>query len=221
MRTYQIAIEGAMPLIMHQDNIEWASRMKRWRETPANKKVSVAGDDRSPAHTWLGALYHDDEHVAIPADNLMRCFMGGGAMVPVPSGKNGKTFKAQTQSGMLIPDQFWPLLVGGKPIAVKSIMALLDEDDFEVHEATAQKLGFTLFVKRAKIGTSKHVRVRPRFDRWAATGTLNVLDDQLTLAALRDIIKQAGAYHGLGDWRPSSKTPGPFGRFSATVSEMK
>jgi hypothetical protein len=221
MKTYKINITGLHPLIMHYDNIEWSERMKKWREDPQNKKVSVAGDDRSPAFTWLGSLYHDGEYVAIPADNLMRCFMEGGAQVPVPGGKNGKTFKAQTQSGMLVAEPFWPIVIDGKPIPVKPLFALEKEKDFDKHVEAVQSAGFQLFVKRAKIGQSKHVRVRPRFERWSASGTLTVWDDQITLSALRDIVKIAGAYKGLGDWRPSGRTPGPFGRFKAEIEEIR
>lgn len=221
MHTYKITITGLSDLLFHWDNIEWAGEMQKWREDPANKAKSVRGDDRSPACTWLGSLYHDGKHVAIPNDNLMRCFMEGGAQVPVPGGKNGKTFKAQTQSGMLVVEDYWPLLVNGKTIPVANLLALTKEEDFAVHYDTVKAAGFTLLVKRAKIGASKHVRVRPRFTTWSATGTLQVWDEQLKPAALVDILRLAGTNKGLGDWRPSSRTPGPYGRFEAKISEVK
>lgn len=220
MRTYKITLTGLTPLLMHHDNIDWADEMRRWREDPGNKKSSVAGDDRSPACTWLGSLYHDGKRIAMPADNLMRCCMEGGAQVPVPGGKNGKTFKAQTQSGMVLADEFLPVVLGKKTIDVAPILKLRSEKDFGVHAKVVRDSGFSLFVKRAPVGKSKHVRVRPRFDGWSLTGTLDVWDEQLTIAALKDILKFAGAYKGLGDWRPSSRTPGPFGRFEATVEEI-
>lgn len=221
MKTYTITITGLSDLLFHADNIGWSEQMKRWRETPANKAKSVAGDDRSPACTWIGSLYHDGTHVAIPSDNLMRCLMEGGAQVPVPGAKHGKTFKAQTQSGMLVVEEYWPLLVRGKLVAVDRILELTNEPDFSVHYETAAKAGFSLLVKRAKIGSSKHVRVRPRFTAWSATGTLQVWDDQLNRASLVDILRLAGQNKGLGDWRPSSRTPGPFGRFEAKLTEVK
>jgi hypothetical protein len=79
-----------------------------------------------------------------------------------------------------------------------------------------------LFVKRARIGNAKHVRVRPRFDSWSVSGTLTVLDDSITTDVLERILTHAGAYAGVGDWRPSSpKSPGPFGRFTSTVKEVR
>lgn len=220
VRTYQVTITGRTPLLMHADNLDWSDQMSRWRDDPKNKKVSKAGDDRSPAHRWIGCLYHDGSSIAIPGDNIMRCLMEGGAMVPVPGGKNGKTFKAQTQSGCMVGEAYWPLVIDGKTISIDMIMKMQDEDSFADHQSACAKYGFMLFVKRAKIGSSKHVRVRPRFDRWGISGTINVWDDQLTREALEEILSYAGRYKGLGDWRPGGKTPGPHGMFDATVEEV-
>jgi hypothetical protein len=218
MRTYSITITGKTPLLMHYDNIEWADFMDRWRSDPANKKVSKAGDDRSPAWRWLGSVYHDSQRVVMPQENLMRSIMEGGAMVPVPGGKMGKTFKAQTQSGMMSVEPCWPLLVGGREIAWADIERLKDEQDFERHKEAVRALGFGLLVKRAKIGTSKHIRVRPEFPaEWQLRGHIAVWDEQITKDALQTILDFAGRYKGLGDWRPGGRTPGPFGTYEARV----
>lgn len=220
MRRYEVTITGKTPLLMHWDNIEWADKMSEWKDNPANKKVSKAGDDRTPAWRWIGCTYHDGEHVTIPSDNLMRSIMEGGAMVPVPGGRSGKTFKSQTQSGMMVNESDWPLLVGGAPIQFADVAALMKEDDFKAQKAAVDAMGFALFVKRAKIGTSKHIRVRPRFDEWAARGSVTVWDDQITEQVLADILNYAGQYKGLGDWRPGGKTPGAFGMFDAVVKRV-
>lgn len=217
MRSYTVTLTGKTPLLMHADNIDWADQMDAWKANPANKKGSKAGDDRSPAFRWLGGLYHDGTHVALPNDNLMRCFMEGGAMVPVPGGRSGKTFKAQTQSGMLVDGSHWPVRVNGQAIPVGPLLALQSEKDFAVHRDAVTKHGFTLHVKRAKIGQSKHVRVRPVFDQWSVDGIVHVWDEQITKDVLREIVSYAGLYKGLGDWRPGGKTPGPHGMFTAEV----
>ena len=217
MRTYEIEIEGTTPLLMHWDDVNWADKMDAWRHDARNKKVSKAGDDRTPAWRWVGSTYHDGKVVAMPADNVMRALMEGGAMVPVPGGRGGKTFKAQTQSGMMISTAFLPLDAGDGPIPIDDINALMKVDDFEIHKQAVQQMGFSLFVKRAKIGTSKHIRVRPRFDRWKLSGSISVWDDQITRDVLTDIIGFAGQFKGLGDWRPGGKTPGSFGMFTGKV----
>ena len=219
MRTYKVTITGKTPLLMHHDNIEWADFMDAWRNDPANKKGSKAGDDRSPAWRWLGCVYHDGKHVAIPQANIMKSLMEGGAMVPVPGGKNGKTFKSQTQSGMMSVEPFWQLRLNGAPLEWASIESLKDCETFAEHKQQARALGFELLVKRAAVGTSKHVRVRPQFAAgWQAVGSIAVWDDQITEAALRDIFEYAGQYKGIGDWRPGApKKPGPYGTFEARI----
>lgn len=221
MRSYMVTLTGITPLLLHRDNIEFSDDLKRWREDPKNKKLSIPGDDRSPAFTWLGCLYEHDGKVVIPSDNLMRCFMEGGTSVPVPGGKSGKTFKAQTQSGMMTSEPAWAIEIDGRPIASDPLLITLrGEYDFYVHRQVAIDSGFSLFVKRAKIGTSKHIRVRPKFSRWAVSGQVDVWDDQITTDALKSILGFAGDYKGLGDWRPSGKTPGPHGRFRAEVEKI-
>jgi hypothetical protein len=220
MRKYEVSITGNTPLLMHWDNIDWADRMDEWKNDPGSKKVSKAGDDRSPAWRWIGSMYHDGTNAAVPSDNLMRCLMEGGAMVPVPGGKSGKTFKSQSQSGMMVNEPFWPVDTGNGFVPIDEVNKLLKQEDFAVHKQTAEEFGFSLFVKRAKVGASKHIRVRPRFDTWSAKGTLTVWDDQITERVLIDILRYAGQYKGLGDWRPGSKTPGSFGMFAASVKAV-
>ena len=140
-------------------------------------------------------------------------------MVPVPGGKMGKTFKSQTQSGMMCREAVWPLVVGGTTIAWKDVEDLRTDAKFSGHKKAANELGFELLVKRAKIGQSKHIRVRPQFPvGWSVSGTIIVWDDQIDDKALQQIFEYAGQYKGLGDWRPGSKTPGPYGRFEAKIS---
>lgn len=218
MEHYEITITGTQPLLMHADDIEWADQMDAWKNDKDNKKSSKAGDDRSPAHRWLGNLYHDGERIVMPVENIMRCIMEGGAMVPVPGGKNGKTFKAQTQSGIQPLAPSWPILVESKEVPVAKLLKLTAQKDFTAHKQAALDHGFELFIKRAKIGSSKHVRVRPQFQRWTVRGELVVSDEQITQSIFEDILEMAGKYKGLGDWRPSSpKAPGFRGMFTAAI----
>jgi hypothetical protein len=225
MRNYQVSIVGTQALLLHADNIEWADQMEDWRSSKDNKKISKAGDDRSPAWRWLGTVYHDDQHIVMPADNIMRALLQGGAMVPVPGGKNGKTFKSQSQSGILPKATAWPLLLPKSgtewlPIPWPSLAKLTGEKDFSKHKEAVVKVGGELFTKRVKIGQAKHIRVRPRFSRWMVVAEFGVSDEQITTEVLTDIVEMAGHYVGLGDWRPGGKTPGSYGMFGATVKQL-
>lgn len=216
METYNVVITGKTPLLMHHDNIEWADFMDEWKNE--NKKTSKAGDDRTPAWRWIGCTYHDGKVLGVPSANIMRCLMEGGAQVPVPGGKMGKTFKAQTQSGMMCVESLWPLAVRGQTIAWGLVEQLREVPKFHAQKKAVQDLGFDLLVKRAKIGTSKHIRVRPQFDTWELRGSIVVWDEQIDDKALTQIFSYAGRYKGLGDWRPGAKTPGPYGTFEASIS---
>jgi hypothetical protein len=215
-KKYNVTLMGETPLLLHHDNIGWADFLSKWQKDPANKKNSVAGDDRSPAFRWIGNLYVDAGLVCVPSDNLMTMLREGGAKCP--TGKRGATFKRQTQSGLVVDQAAWSILVDGQSVPYAPFKALVEEEDFAVHEKAAEDHGFSLFVKRARVGQNKHIRVRPRFDDWALQGTITVLDENITREVLQNIITFAGMYAGLGDWRPSSpRSPGVFGRFTAKV----
>lgn len=219
MRTVTVSIVGSMPLLMHADNIDWSDRMEAWKNDPKNRSMSKAGDDRTPPWRWLGCLNYDDPKtgiVTIPSEYVMRAIMGGAA--EVPTGKGKKTFKAQSQSGLLCRDFHWPLLIDGEPIQMAKVNECLRlEEGFSAQKEAAKALGFSLMVKRAKIGASKHVRVRPLFERWSTHGDIIIVDQQITIEVLKQILEYAGKLKGFGDWRPGAPTPGPFGMFTATV----
>lgn len=219
MQTYQIELTGESPMLMHADDIKWRDSVEAWLKVPENKKSTKAGDDRTPAWKWVGYCYHDGKQLGIPSDNLMTALREGGAKTP--TGKKGGTFKRQTQSGIIVNELLWPIVTPKGPVDWPRVKALIDSDDYSYHESTAVSLGFELFAKSAKVGMSKHIRVRPRFETWSATGTITVFDETITEDVLNLIWEMAGTYSGIGDWRPSSPSkPGPFGRFKATVKAI-
>jgi hypothetical protein len=208
---------------MHKDNLSFSEKIKAWQKEPENKALSIAGDDRSPAWVWIGYTYNDGKHICIESDNVMTMLREGGCKVP--TGKKQETYKKQSQSGILIDSQTWPLFEDGKQIPIKPLTELIGQSDFMAHIEAVEKAGFELFVKRGKIGTQKHVRVRPIFRNWSVAGTLTVLDEEMSgisKPVLEKILSQAGALVGLCDWRPSSpKSPGPYGKFTSVVTEIK
>jgi hypothetical protein len=211
-------LNGTMPLLMHWDNIEGGDVLKEWRQDTANKNQSVPGDDRSPAWTWHTYLYNDGEHVTIPQDNVMAALMAGGTQVTL---KKQKTFKELSQSAILISTEHLKFEYGdGRQLSLKQVEAMRDLP-FAKQADECRKLGFRLFCKRAKVGTAKHVRVRPRFEKWRVSGELTVISADLPFDKLELIFGYAGRA-GLCDWRPNSpKRPGPYGMFEAKLKQVK
>jgi hypothetical protein len=213
---YKVKMVGATPLLMHRDNISFGEQVKLWQKNPGNKKMSVAGDDRSPAWAWIGYLYDDGECVTMDSDNLMAMLRDAGKKCPAATGRG--SIKSATQSGIVVNEIGWRIVGEKGEIPMEPINAMIENNDFMAHRALAEKLGFDLFVKRARVGTSKHVRVRPRFMKWACSGTITVLDETLTDGVLQNLFLVAGRFVGCGDWRPASISSGRYGCFSATIS---
>ena len=214
-----VVLTGQTGILLHADSIDWADLMEEWKNDPANKKKSVAGDDRTPPWRWMGCLTYTDPQngvVAIMAEYIMKCLMGGATQVT--TGKGKQSFKSDSQSSILCKEFAYPLLVNGKPIQMEAINKLKELKTFKEHIAAVSKLGFALFYRRAKVGDSKHIRVRPLFDNWSVTVTLQIFDDRITKTVLGQFFEIAGRTKGLGDWRPGApKSPGSFGMFKAKV----
>lgn len=224
VRQYRFVLTGASALLMHQDNIEGGELVREWQKDPANKGVSVPGDDRSPGWAWMTYLYHDGSHVAMPAANISVALRQAGSRMIL---QRQKTFKEISQSGMCIDTEYCKFTCNGEQIPVGKIDKLRDKpfkdqaDGFRsiIPQGKSASPLLQLYVKRATIGRAKHVRVRPRFNAWTVEGTVTVYAQELTTDVLQKMFGISGQV-GLGDWRPGCKTPGPYGRFTAVVEEL-
>lgn len=211
---YKFAIEGVTPLLLHHNNIEERDRLELVRK---RMKGGKAGDDRSPPESWKGYLYTSDEtgNVCMPTENILTCLLVGGMKVKVGGKETLKTHSQRIAFDRLDYDLFFD----GKTIAKSKIDEIGGE--FGEHAQACRDLGFSLSVKPCTVGTSKHIRVRPKFNSWSFSGQFEIDDDDATilgLSALRELFAQSGRLSGLGDWRPSSpKRPGQYGRFTATI----
>lgn len=224
-KRYNVFLEGTTPILFHKDDISFSEKVKAWMKDPDNKKFMVAGDDRSPAWTWIGYLYTDRGRIGISSDCLMTMLREAGAKVLTGKGKT--TFKKQTQYGLVIDRLQFDLMIKNNDewqyIDTDWIDDLLGNNNFAEHQKAVEAHGFRLHEKRARVGTNKHIRVRPCFDEWAAQGTITVYDEEssgLSEQVLSDIFRIAGEICGLGDWRPNSPKSGSYGKFVARIQEI-
>jgi hypothetical protein len=216
---YKFTITPKTPILMHADDIEAADRLQIWRKDPKNKNKGVKGDDRSPPWTWMTGVYTNGECIAIPRDCLQASLAQGAALVEIPNSKRGKTYKELIHTALSIVEDFLPLFVDGKTIPKTAIDELIGLT-FAEQAAAVKQLGFSLFVKRARIGTSKHVRVRAKFDNYHCGGTFKVLKDELIEERLRMICAHAGD-KGILDGRPGAPSrPWPFGVYNIELEKL-
>lgn len=214
---FDFELVSRMPIISHKDDVMLADDLEEWRRKQG-RTTRKAGDDRSPQWTWITYLYHDQEKVVLPQENLMAALRRAGQLIPHGKGSN---LKSLTQSGLVMTTDNCEFFNKGKPVPFGTIAQLYENEKvpFGQHVALARSLGFELLVRRAAVGTSKHVRVRAKFRDWSVRGTVVVLDPVFTPDKMSELFDVCGKLVGLGDWRPSSKkSPGPHGTFTATVA---
>lgn len=225
MIRFSATLTGLTPLLMHADDLEQMARVDASRSliksTPDLKDAFKAGDDRVPADTWKAYLYTSGPtgNLVIPSDNILKALAFGGKYIAHE--KRGTKSKKVATAIICETGTDLPLLVAGKTIPVakiESATAKLGPLQFTEMADAVRGLDFRLFVKRAKIGMSKHVRVRPRFDQWSITGEFACVTEDFDRQSLELLFSKAGLYAGLGDWRPSSPmAPGAYGKFEAKL----
>lgn len=213
-RLINIQLRGLSPLLMHRDDVDSADTLEAWRKDPTNKSMSKPGDDRYPPWTWSTYLLHDNEKLIMPHEYVAACVCKAAASVT--RGRQ-KTFKDIIGSSFLLQGDACQFLAGGKEIPVAAILKLSQRSVFAEHKTAAPAVGLQLYVKRVRVGTSKHVRVWPMFTSWEVRATAELKDDCLTVEVMKSIFGVAGKI-GLGDRRPGSpKAPGRYGVFASEV----
>lgn len=238
---------GTQALLMHCDDIEKGDELAKLRERMNAQKTGKAGDDRSPPYTWQTYLYSDEDRtVAMPSAVIMGALKVAGGRLKLKGNTSYKSLtqsgllistefcpfwygtKETTvtdeevendlafRAKRLVGDQS-KVVFSGRQVTMFQVERFKDEP-FSVHCKEVEKLGFKLDLKRPPVGASRHIRVRPRFQKWAVTGEITITDSVITPVTLATLFDIAGRRAGLCDWRPSSKkSPGPHGVFKATV----
>jgi hypothetical protein len=213
---YKFELTGTRSLLMHADDIERSEKVRAWQRDPSNKNQSVPGDDRTPAWTWTAYTCHDETHLTIPQEYLMAAVRRAGSQIILA---RSRTFKELSQSGIIPIGEHFEFRCGQNNKQVKmSAIAKIRDMTFAQQSQAVLDLGFSLFVKRAKIGRAKHIRVRPRFDSWSVSGEIEVTAQEISETILGDLFAIAGRI-GIGDWRPGGTTPGPFGMFRSKLTK--
>lgn len=184
---FSVTIEGIAPLVMHNGQTAdplnaYAKAMKQI----SGKRKKVDADHENLAKIeWEAALYLDrtktPPQVNISGHVVEACIIGGAKRSK--EGKDAKT--------ALFVDGDAKFLVNGKHVTLDDIK---EKEEFRL-------------AAPVKIGTSRIVRTRPKFDKWSATFTIEVLAGVSNAERVKAWVEDAGMFVGLCDWRPR------FGRF--------
>jgi hypothetical protein len=186
----RVALEGRSPLLMHNGQLA----------DPLNPFVKSIGVLTSKARKtdddlWQirrlefeGGLYFDPAiGPFVPAENVESMLQ-----TAAKQSRHG----AAVQRGVIVQDNEVPLLYEG-PRTVDAMW-----EDFDAYA----------LVKRVVVNRgSSTMRCRPCFRSWAVEFDVLVDETQINPADFTEVVKRAGNYFGLCDYRPR------YGRYEATV----
>ena len=184
MNRIKVRIEGTRPLLMHASTgADPLNPLTKQHKVLTSKRKKTDEDYEQIAKSeWLMALYYEDgSGVGIPGVSFEASIISGAKL-----SKLGATIKR----GVEVLDDFSKL-----------------EYDGPKEPEALWKAGF-YDARPVKVGQARLIRYRPVFRKWACTFEVLFDDEVINKSELLNCISDAGAYCGIGDYRPK------FGRYS-------
>lgn len=192
MQKFTLELTGTAPLLMHNsrlaDKLDPITKLKA--AVSAKKRKTEEDDLELSRLEFLGGLYHDeDAGPYLPGDNIFKALVEAARKT-----KQGK----QVEQGLLITTDVNALAYDG-PRDTRGLWE--DRANFE-------------FRKTVKQMQARIVRVRPIFRHWSTVIEGAYDEAVLDFSDVENFAHTAGAYIGVGDWRPR------YGRFEASIKKV-
>ncbi len=108
--------------------------------------------------------------------------------------------------------------VGGRSKSMKTLVAAT----FVPNEEQIIIPDYDAVDKRSAVNRNIKARIiviRPKWTTWEAEFTLNIHEDTITAETVKELLTYAGAYVGIGSFRPTNN--GMFGRFEVVAALAK
>lgn len=212
-KTVKATIVSTTALLMHNGQLsdplnEIAIEMKKLNDSKRGKKTE-ADHVRLAELEFTGGLWLDTQYggkkgePVVPADAIEAMLQRAGSVVKQRGGKR------DFATGVRVIADYFPLLYKG-PRTAEGLWG----DGFR-----GDKPSPFIFRKSVTNQNARIIRTRPRFDAWKLELEFEFDDHTVQANVVKEALERAGDVVGIGDWRPSSKTPGKYGRF--TVEEFK
>jgi len=189
MEKCSLTMLGMTPMIM--SNARAANPLdsyaKKLKTITSKRKKTDEDQEEILLIQWESRLYlNDNKEVYLPWENLFACIL-----------KAAKKHKLGPKMGALSFEKF------GFPLNTKNAK------NFVALRADPNNK----FVKLCTIQRSKTVLCRPIFNEWSCDFDFEFDVDILDPSDMKTILITAAEEVGFGDWRQSSPSPGPYGRF--------
>jgi len=176
-KVYRARIIGIAPLIMH--NGQTANPLNKFakamKEVSGKRKKTEADFLELARIEYAAGLYMGPDGPVIPSHMIEANIVAGAR-----KSKAGKL----VQAGVIV-DRNSSLIYDGP----RTVDALFADERFRLSVPV-------------RIGQQKVVRTRPIFNEWSAEIEVKYLDDVVGERDIVAAIRNAGAFGGLGDWRP-------------------
>ena len=159
---------------------------KKLEEWEKNRKLIIERDDVAKEDSVRAEFhsYNDKDGFYIPSEHIRGSLINAGATVKSKVGNSRKSMKN---------------IVAG--------MFFIDEEKIRLpKEYVIDKRSAVNRAIKARV-----ISIRPKWEKWEAKFTLIVDNDSITEETIKEIIKNAGDYIGIGSFRPQCN--GMFGRF--------
>lgn len=189
MRKFTLTITGTRPLLMHNSRLaDKLDPITQEKAKIAAKRKKTEDDDLLLSHLeWQGGLYFDSAvGPYLPGDNIFKALVEAAR-----KSKDGK----RVEQGLMIETDVNPLAYKGP----RDLEGLWDDKNF-VHRCTVKQQ------------MSRITRTRPVFREWRTEIEAAFDEEVLDLSDVVRFAEIAGAYIGVGDWRPKH------GRFVSEVT---
>lgn len=158
-------------------------KLEEWEK---NRKTIIERDDVAKEDVVRAEFhsYSDKDGFYIPSEHIRGALINAGAMVKSKVGNSRKSMKN---------------IVAGMFFIKEDKLRLPDKYDIDKRSAVNRNI------------KGRVISIRPKWEQWDATFTLQVDNDTITKETVTEIIKNAGAYIGIGSFSP--RCNGMFGRF--------
>lgn len=189
MELMKLKIKGTSPMLMHSDRFAnpLDPATKAHKELTSKRKKTDDDHEAIAKSEYIGSLYIDNDGPFIPSINLESCIVEAAKMQKL--GKHAK------RAIMILEDKLHLKYDG--PRAAKD---LVNDQRF-------------VDARSVRVSMARLTRYRPRFNEWQVEATLAFNSEQINANEVKQIVANAGAMIGVGDFRPR------YGRFSVEFAK--
>jgi hypothetical protein len=181
MKQFEVTIKSVTPYM--QDRMD-DQKLEQWEKNRGHIHEHPDASKQDALRAEFACYRNDNGLCFIPADHFRGSFINAGSYVKAKVGGRSKSMKVIVAAMFtVLPEQ----------------IILPDYDAIDKRSAVNKHV-------KARI-----IRIRPKWNDWQVTFTLQVGERSITVETIKTIIEYAGNYVGIGSFRPTAN--GMFGRF--------